>query len=269
MLDAWTNLSNAVFDALLGWLLGWSWTAALIAVVVGTGAILALVRKLTTNQDLLGRAAADRRTLKRLIRQAKARGERAAVRRMRRTKSMIALRTFPQEGLPLLVSIVPIAVLATWAFHRLGYRPPRGGEPVEVVFYTPVSAVGSVCHLVPADGLVADRWVQPVTMEDVQGQSSGLARWTVTAEARRRPYPLTFRLRDRTFQRDLLVGRRTYSPPVTANEAGDLGAEIRMRPAKLFGLVPGFGALFPPWLVAYLVLVIPLAVVTKRLLRVH
>lgn len=103
----------------------------------------------------------------------------------------------------------------------------------------------------------------------MQGQPGGVARWRLSARPRAQPYPLVFRLRDRTFHRDLLVGQRTYSTPIVADAAGQLGAEIRMRQARFLGVVPGLGEFFPPWLVAYLILVIPLAVVTKRLLRVY
>ena len=266
----WDNLCNGIFDAVLGWLLGLSWTAALLVVAVGTGVILAVVRKVATDQDLLARADEDKKTLKKRLREAKAARDKDAVRRMRATKSMIALRTFSQEPKPLLLAIVPIAILATWCFNRLGYLPPAGGEEIEVVLYAPVSAVGEVAHLVPREGLTADRWVQPVTMAEVQGAPGGLARWVVRAEARAEPYPLVFRLRDRTFDRgELLVGQSTYSTPLTTDDAGEMGVELKMREAKFLGVVPGFGSFLPPWLVGYLVLVIPLAVVIKRVLRVY
>ena len=269
MLEWWDRICNGIFDALLGWLLGLSWTATLVVVAVVTGVILAVVRKIAADQDLLRRADEDRKTLKRLTREARRRGDKPAVRRMAATKSMIAMRALPQEGLPLLLVVLPIAMLATWCFNRLGYQPPAPGEKVEVVFYAPVSAVGEAMHLVPAEGLTADRWVQPIKLADVQGQPSGLARWAVAAEPRDEPYTLTFRFRGRTFQREHLVGGRTYSPPLVVDDDGELGAELKLREARPLGLVPGFGAFLPPWLVGYLILVIPLAVVIKRLLRIH
>lgn len=270
MLELWDTLCNGVFDLLLGWLLGLSWTATLVVVAVATGLVLAAVRKVATNQDLLGRAAADKERLKELIREAKKRRDKPAVKRHRQTKSMIAMRCLPQELLPLLAAVVPIAMLATWCFNRLGYHPPAGREEVEVVLYAPVSAVGDVAHLVPADGLAADRWVQPIALADVQGQPSGLATWRVSAAAREQPYPLTFRFRRRTFDRaELLVGQRTYAAPLSADDDQEVGAEVKMRPARPLGLIGGLGEFLPPWLVGYLILVIPLAVVTKRVLRTH
>ena len=270
MFELWDKLCNTVFDVLLGWALGRSWTAALVVVALGTGVILAVVRKIATNQDLLRRAAADKKTLARLIRKAKKRRDKPAVKRMRATKSMIAARTFAQEGLPLLLAILPIAMLATWCFNRLSFHPPAAGEEVEVVFYAPVSAVGEVMHLVPTEGLAADRWIQPVMLGNVDGRPSGMARWLVRAQARPEPYPLRFRFRGATFDRGrLLVGQRTYCPPLAASDATDeIGSEAKLREARLFGVVPGYGRVLPPWLVGYLLLVIPLAIAVKRALRV-
>jgi len=269
MLEMWNNLCNALFDLLLGRLLSFSWSAALIVVAVATALILALVRRLTTDQDLLRRAAADRKRLKQLIREAKADGRRADVVRMKQTRVMIALKTLGQEPLPLLASILPIALLATWCFNRLGYHPPAAGEAVRVVFYAPASAVGQVMHLVPADALKADRWVQPIRLADYGGQPTGLAEWLLRAEPTDRPHRLVFRLRDKTYDRaELIVGRPTYAP-TRVFDGPELIVETRLREAKLFGIVPGLGPWLPPWLTAYLLLAIPLAFLLKRVLRVH
>jgi hypothetical protein len=43
-----------------------------------------------------------------------------------------------------------------------------------------------------------------------------------------------------------------------------------MRPLKLLNVVPGIPALYcPPWLVAYLLLAVPLALALKRALRLN
>jgi hypothetical protein len=270
MLELWDKLCNVIFDTALGWLLGLSWTATLIAVAAATGLILTLVRKFGTNQDLLRRADQDKKTIGRLMKEAKKAGDKEALRRYRTTKSMIALRTFPQEGKPLLMAILPIALLATWCFNHLGYQPPKGGEKVEVDYYAPVSAVGEVMHLVPQAGITADRWTQPIALTDVRGHKTGLARWTVAGLPSDRPYRLIFRFRDQTYDRAaMLVGQRTYIPPASTDSAGSQITSVNLRQAKLLGVVPGLGDYFPPWVVGYLILVIPLAVVLKRVLRVY
>ncbi|MBE3070447.1 MAG: hypothetical protein IMZ66_09465 [Planctomycetes bacterium] len=269
MLAWWTWLSLAVFDALIGWVLALPWDVALVAVGLGSAAVLAVVRLFTTNQDFLRRAADDRKRLTFLIRKARRRRDTEAARRFRATRPMIALQTFRSEWRPLAVAVVPIAMLATWCLARLEFLPPRDGEPVEIVAYTPVSAAGQVMHLVPQDGLEADAWVRPVAAVTGDGPPHGMATWQVRGRAAEAPYRLAFRLKDRTVERDLLVGGRTYAQPVV-DHGGQVVTELRMRPAKLLGIVPGIPALaLPPWMMAYLVVVIPLVSAVKRVLRIY
>jgi hypothetical protein len=271
VLDAWNRISLGVLDVLLGWLLALPADVRLIIVAVGSGAILTLVRVLTTNQDLLRRAAADKKRLKELIRQAKRAGDKEAAKRYRMTRSLVALTAAKAEGLPLLASILPIAMLATWCFARLGFHPPRAGEELEVCLYAPISAAGEAVHLVPADGLRADGWVKEVqAVEDPnEGPPHGLAVWRVRAAAGEAPYRLAFRLKHRSYDRDLTVGRRTYADPVV-DHGGQVLTELKMRPIRLFGVVPGVAAIFlPPWLVAYILIVIPSVLLIKRALRIH
>lgn len=269
MLEQWDTICNAVFDGLLGWLLGLSWHATLLSVAMGTGLILALVRKFATNQDLLRRVDADKARLKQLKREAKLAGDKDALGRYKRTAAMVAMKAFAQEGRPLLLAVLPIAMLATWCYNRLGYFPPREREPVEVVFYGPVSAVGETVTLLPQDGLEADGWVRLAREEKIGAEPTAVARWNVRGTAGKQPYKLVFRWREETFDRgELLVGGRTYAPRIVADDAGRLGAEVRLREARPLNVLPGFGDAFPPWLIGYLVLVIPLAVGIKRVLKV-
>ncbi len=269
MLELWDKLCNAIFDGLLGWLLGLSWHATLLAVAACTGLLLALVRKYTTNQDLLRRVDADKVRLKELKREAKRAKDKEARLRYRQTTAMVAMKAFAQEGKPLLLAVLPIAILATWCYNRMGYFPPRDSEPVEVVFYGPVSAVGETVTLLPQDGLKAEGWVRLAREEKVADQPTAVARWKVSGAASRRPHKLVFRWRDETFDRgEILVGQKTYSPRIVSDDAGRLGAEVCLREARPLGIVPGFGDAFPAWLVGYLILVIPGAMVIKRLLRV-
>ena len=269
MLERWTSLSLAVFDALIGWLLALPWDAALVAVAVGTAAIMTVVRLFTTNQDLLRRASRDKKRLSVLIRRARKRGDKEAVARFRATRPMIAMKTFGSEWRPLAVAVVPIAMLATWCLGRLEFHPPQAGEPVEVVAYTPVSAAGQVMHVVPQEGLEADGWVRPVVAVTDAGPPHGMAAWTIRGAASDKPYRLVFRLKGRTVERDLLIGQRTYAAPVV-DHGDQIVTELKMRPAKFLGIVPGIPALaLPPWMVAYLVVAIPLVSVLKRPLRIY
>jgi len=268
MIDLWNALCLSVFDAILGWLVEMSTDAALIAVAVLTGGAMTLVRRFTTNQDLLGRADADRKRLRALIRDAKTRRDKEALKRHRTTRSQIALKTFRAEGLPLLVSILPIAMLATWAWQRLAFHAPKADEPVRVSIYTPVSAAGGVAHIVPQDGVSTDGWVRPVVAVTDEGPPHGLATWTLRARTDDAPYVLTFRLGAESFDRVFAVGQIAYSDPVVYHDDRTV-TSLEMRPVKLFGVVGGLpDTYFPPWLAGYLLIVIPAVVLTKRVFKV-
>lgn len=268
MLDWWNNLCLNVFDFLLGFLLYLPSDLALIALALISAAILVAVRKFTTNQDLLHRAYQDKRRLKELIREAKKNKNKEAARRCKATKNLIAARMLSAEGLPLLVTILPIAMLATWAIFRLEFHPIRPGQDIRVSVYTPVSARDQEIHIVPAEGLTADSWVKQIEPVADDIQPHGLAEWTLRAQASAKPYELVFRLKDKTFKRELIVDGRTYAPQVVEN--GDrIITEIQMKPIKLFGLVPGIPAIaMPPWIVAYLILAIMIVPLLKRTLRI-
>jgi uncharacterized membrane protein (DUF106 family) len=269
MLELWNTLSLAFFDLLLGWLRALSPDVTVVAVAIGSAVFLALVRRWTTDQDLLGRVARDRRRLRELAREAKARGDREALWRHRAVRAAVGLKALRAEWRPLVVSVVPIAALATWGFARLGHHAPREGEAVEVTVYTPLSAVGDVAHIVPQEGISATPggWVQEVVAapEGAAGNSGGAARWSLQGEAREEPYVLEVRLGGRTYARELAIGPSPPSARRVEHEGDEVVTEIAMRPVDLWGLAPGIEALYlPPWVVAYLVVVIAAAWVLRR-----
>lgn len=269
MIDAWNSFCLTVFDSMLGWLLDLPSDAALLTVALGTAAIVTLFRRLTTNQDLLGRAAADRKRLGVLIKEAKRRRDKSAVKRHRRTRSQIALKTLRGEGWPLLASILPVAMLATWAWQRLAFHPPAADEPIRVVAYTPISSAGGVMHIVPRDGLRVDGWIRQIAAISTEGPPYGQACWELHGAAADRPYRLTFRLGEESFDREFRAGGRTYAAPIVYHDDRTV-TSLEMRPVKLFGVVPGISKVyFPPWLVGYLVIVVPAVVLLKRVFRVR
>jgi uncharacterized membrane protein (DUF106 family) len=259
-----------VGDMLLGWLLLLPTDLALVLVAVGTGAILAVVRLFTTNQDLLNRCSQDKQRLKQLIREARQRKGKEAIRRYRASRGAIAMKTMKAEGWPLVAAIVPVAIIATWCFQRLALVPPPAGETIPVIAYFPVSAAGQVVHVVPQDGLSADDgWVREIeaVADPAAGPPHAMATWHLRAESRAEPYVLEFRYKKGTYTKDLLVGQRTYSPPVESygDESSMTCVEIRLPPVKLFGVVPGVDRLgLPPWLVAYFLIAIPSVSALKR-----
>jgi hypothetical protein len=289
MFDWWNDLSLTLFDALLGWLLDVPRQVALVGVAILTATLLTTIRWWTTDQDRLRRAAEDLRRLKQLCREARRGGDKDALARCQATRSRIGLIKLRAEGKPLLFVLLPIALLATWAFYRLEFQPPQPGETVEVVAYLPISAKGDLIHLVPQRGLRSvNGWVQPIflqapapsfwervwqrfrarfTREEIKLPApDAVALWTVEADAD--AHPVVLRYKDKTLKRELLVGGRFYAPAWDVSAAENIVTEIRQREVRLLGL-PGLGAWLPAWLVGYLVLTIPLVYLLKRVLKVY
>ncbi len=166
-MDAFYQAALRAGDFAFGWLLALPRDAAIVLVAAGTATLLVLVRPFATDQGLLRRCREDRRTLAGRIRRARAhaRGEGAArltrvaldaldreglevpateegrlrrlvgrwhrrqdAGRLAAVKQRVALKALRQEVLPLLLAILPVALLATWCFARLAYLPPRGGQ---------------------------------------------------------------------------------------------------------------------------------------------
>jgi hypothetical protein len=234
-----------LLDFMFGWLLRLPSDLTILTLALLTGVVLTLVRKWTCNQELLARAAADNKRLATLIKEAKRDGNKEALARYRLTKAQVGMLKFKQEGKPLLVSLVPVALLATWALARLEFLPPQPGETITAVATAPVSAAGEVVYLVPADGVTArDGWVKQFAVTG----NEATARWQLQFASADKAGPLTVR-------------RATGA-------TAQLNLELRER--RLFGIVPGLPRIgLPAWLVGYLLVVIPLVPITKKTLRIH
>jgi uncharacterized membrane protein (DUF106 family) len=307
MVEHWNFVSLWIGDFLLGWLLQLPSDLVLLALALITAGMMALVRPLTTNQDMLRRIDQDRGRLKQLARQAKRAGNREALLRHRTTGNLLSLRKLGAEFKPLLAVIVPVAVLATWAMYRVEFHPPVEDEPIQVVAYftatpmtnpapnwvAPASAEGLDMHIIPRTGLdvidggVERTWVRRIGIEKTEAsdwdklwarltfseakspEPDATAGWLLKGKARRHPYSLYFRFKGQTVQREFLVGQTTYSPSWGIEEKDPFITHIKMREVKLFDTVPGIGAFLPAWLVGYLIIVFPLVFAVKWLLRIY
>jgi uncharacterized membrane protein (DUF106 family) len=269
MLERLNHWIVAVMDVLLGWLLRLPSDVQLIAVALGSAIVLTGVRIWTSNQDLLRRCRDDKARLNAHIREAKRRKDRTAVQRHRSTLGMIAMKQLRQEVRPLLASLLPIVLLATWAFNRLEFHPPPASEPVEFTAYFPISAAGKLAHIAPCEGVVAANGrLREIGAVADQGPAHAAATWQLVAATRTQPHRLRVRFDHRTLEHPLQVGARTYEPPVRTHEGG-YTTEVKLKPVKLFGVVPGIPAiLFPPWLTAYLLLVVPCVFILKRVFKI-
>ena len=279
MLTTLNDFILNVMDVLLGWMLAFPQGVALVVVGVGTSAILTFVRPLVTDQDLLRRCKEDKKRLKQLIREAKKRKDKAAVKRHRTTIGGIGLKTMRAEGKPLLLAIIPIACLAVWAFGRLAFVPPADGEPIKVNVYCRASSINGIAQIVRTDGVEAVEtdgaaWVQRVRTDPEPapgGKVNGLASWVLKAAKRDEPYTLVIRHAGQTVEKELLVDGRRYAPVLDMHDTGPIQAvELAHKPYKPFGIVPGIPWIFlEPWLVGYLVITIPFVFVLRWLCHIY
>ena len=273
MLDLINTGILSVMDLLLGWVLHLPMDVVLLIVAVGTGALLTVARIFTTDQDLLRRCSDDRKRLKELLKKAKRAKDADAVGRHRMTLRLVASKAAASEWRPLLLAILPLAFLGTWAWQRIAYVPPRADEPLRVILYLPVSAEGEVVHVVPMDGVETEGgWVQrAAVVASDEGPPDTLAVWTLRAKAASDPYDLSFRYRGKTYRHPLLVGHRTYAGPIIFHDSPDvICSKVDLPEAKLLGLVPGIRWLaVQPWLVAYFLIAIPSVMLLKRVLGIY
>jgi hypothetical protein len=267
MLTAARELILSLMDTLFGWSLDVSSDLSLVVVSVFTAVILAAVRLLASNQDLLRRCRQDRKALLRLAREAKTSGDRDKLLRLKQLRRLVAIKALKAEAKPLLVSVLPIALVGIWCFHRLACVPPRPGQAIAARSWFTADSVGDVAHLVPQQGLSSDNgWVRVVREASGKEGACGVADWSIRADASDRPYMLVFRHGSSSYGHKLPVGQRSHPAPVVFHgEQGLTQTEIEMPIIKPFGIVPGFpGFGFPPWLLGYLVLSLLMMPVAKR-----
>jgi uncharacterized membrane protein (DUF106 family) len=277
MLDLLNWFLVTVTDYVLGWTLHMPRFAVLVLVAVGEAVTITYIQKWTTNQDKLKRMKHDKARLKQLIKEAMKRGDKEAVKRYRQTGSSIATTHMRMELLPIVVSLVPIIFLATWAFARLGYLPPQKGSPVIVKAYFPSTEIGKLVHILPQQGLEATSgWIQKIGDDkDKSGKLvGGMAAWDLKCTDAGGRFMLTIRCNGKAVQKELLVDGRKYADPLVfysgSGPTGVKAVELAMPEYKPLGIVPGIPWLtFPPWLVGDLMMVIPLSLLLKPLLKIY
>jgi hypothetical protein len=272
LIDWLVNIGDGIF----GWALWLGPLGAVAVLATVTSAAMIAVRRVATDQDLLARCAADRKVLKRSIRQSRRQKDRQAVKRKRRTFTQVQVKMLGAEMLPLLISLPLIGLIGLWGYQRLMYHPPQPGDAVTVELSLPPTAVGRLVSLIPSPGLSADGWIQRV--EKGPGDPPhGLVRWTVSGQGREQPYKLTIRYRGRQFEHPLRFGGRFYAQPVRQHDPRFLLPQtaLRMEPVALPAGIPWFapetmtGTIVPAWMVLYVVLVIPLFLLGRRLVGIR
>ncbi len=272
MLNALTTLCMSITDFLFGWMLYLPRDLTLFLVGTGTALILTVVRLFTTNQEHLKRCDSDKTRLAVLIKEAKKKKDKEALARYRATKQQIEMKVFQAEGKPLLASLIPISLVAVWAFTRIAYLPLDPVKPVSVKAYFPVASIGSYVHMLPRAGIKPETgWIQKVK-EDVDKAtgkvSNGIAEWQLRCEKSSKPYLLELRYNGKTYQKDLIVDGLKYAEPYMFYSDGGIDlVESVSREYKLFGIVPGIW-IMQAWIVGYLILVIPFSLLMKQVLKI-
>jgi len=271
MFEMLNSFSLSIMDAVLGWLLFLPRDLALLIVGIGTASIITGVRIFTTNQDLLKRCKNDKARLGDLIKEAKKHKDQGALLRHRATRQQIDMKVFKAEGRPTLASLIPIALVCIWCFGRVAYLPLDPSTDVRVRAYFPVSRIGEFTHMVPEDGIQPKNgWIQKIKADESGGKvENGVAEWVVGCTKRKEPYLLTFRFNGESYTHELLVDGVRYAGPLTFYPGKDIGAiEVVTPEYKLLGLVPGFWGI-QPWLLAYLIMVVPFSLCLKPILRIY
>ncbi len=269
ILDAITHWVLLVGDLLGGWILLLQRDLGLLVVAIVTALMLVGVRRWATDQGWLRRAQADAKRLKQLRREALARGDRAAANRHRTLAGRIGLMRLGGEGKPLLWAIVPVALLAVWAYERMPYLPPEPGAELAVHLVHPASAAGTLAHLVPEDGLAepADGWVTAFVIDPIDPRQA-VASWRLRPQADHDLIVVSERGR---FAHPLPLTSRN-APPVMLTHTPDMTifSHLDLVERRLFGIVPGLPAvMLPAWLVGYLILTLAMVPVTKRVFRLE
>lgn len=166
MLEALNTIVMTIADPLFGWMLALPTDVILLIVGFGTGAVMTVARLFTTNQDLLRRCDEDKKILGKMLKEAKKAGDKERVKAIQASQGGIAMKAFRAEGMPLLLALIPIVLLTTWCWQRVGFHPPQEGEAVKIEAFLPISSAEQVVHLVPQDGLEAEGgWVAMIEAE--------------------------------------------------------------------------------------------------------
>jgi uncharacterized membrane protein (DUF106 family) len=256
-------------DILFGWMLTLPNDLIFLCLALLTSLCLVLARRLATDQNRLKRCKADKTRLKSLIREAKARNDKAAIARHRATQNAVGIIQARAEIKPLLLALLPLALIATWAFERAAYHPPVTGEDITITFSQPISESGKLVHIAPVTGLMcADGWIRRFEKRKDDAFLT-TAEWRIHADQPGQ-YVLKFRCGGETFEHPLSVGGRNYEHTVcTFGSVAPAVSAVSLRPRMLFGVVPGVHNLgLEPWMVAYLLLTIPVFFLNKQLFKI-
>jgi hypothetical protein len=131
--------------------------------------------------------------------------------------------------------------------------------------------------MIPQEGIQVDgRWIQVIQRDvDETGKEidNGVVRWTLRCQERDEECVLQIRHNGKAYEKSVVVDGRTCAEPVKFyDDDAILCSEIDMadQEYKPFTVIPGVSSLaMPPWIVGYLIIVLPLSFLLKPILRIH
>lgn len=277
MFDSLNQFILKLMDGLLGWTLTIPREWVLLGMALFTAFVMVLIRRFTSNQKLLHRCAADKSKLKELIRDAKSRGDKEAVARIRTTRNQVSQKAMGQEWKPLLFSILPMILITTWMWQRVAFVPAKADEPCVLRAEFPVTSAGRFAHLVPSDGVKAEGGlIKTIEAGKSADAETSTAEWTVIGKPG--IHQLTVRYEGLSYEHPLILDGAHYADQTREHDQRVNKTEILLKPTKLFGVVPGipsknvFGYFstpeIDPWMVGYLIVAILAVPLFKRVMRV-
>ena len=282
MLELINDWVVRIADIFLYWSLFLPRDLTLLIVSIGSSAVLALVRLWVTDQPYLRVLKADKQTLKGKLKAAKREKNKEEIKRLRGLNGKIALRALAAEKKPLLYALLPIILLATWALNRLDSFPPEAGEEITHSIYLPITAGDDLVVFLPDPETPVEllsgpiQTVQRITDDPVFKQPHGRATWQLRVTADEGgPFPLRIRHGEDIYEHPLTIGGVSYAAPTRVYPQFQTGNNLPpatitgLRQYRPFGFVPGLHPIFfPPWLLAYLIIVIPFVFVLRRVFRI-
>lgn len=270
--DMFNDLLLFSGDAFLGWSLRITPDLTVTLLALLTALLLTLVRWLATDQDWLRRCRADKRRLAELRRERKGQGDAIEVQRLRQVEALLALKQLRAEIRPLLIALLPIALLGGWAWQRLEFLPPPLETPLTFTAHFPLSAAGQLAFVRPQRELK----IEPAFIQEIKPSADPQAGgaqcvWTIAVKSQGYEAvetPVTLRWQLEGFEHPLHAGGGDYAPPVVTHSGG-ITTALNLRRYHAFGIIPNLPDLWlPSWLLGYLLMAVPAAFAFKRVFRV-
>jgi len=244
---------------------------------LGTSLMMTLARRWFTNQERLHRCKNDLGRLKALKKIAKKAKDKLAVENNAGTVGLVKMIQMGAEGRALLFSIVPVALLATWAWQRMAYIPAPADKPLAIRAYFAPSALDRLAWLCPAPGLqLADgnyvQRVRSIASDPAKPDSKDpMAVWNIKASPSVHDLDLCIQIGDQVVHHPCQIGLSTYATPIVEHTDGPIiTTEAVLVDPKFLGILPGFSQYgFGSWLIAYVILASIFVPLLRKVLKVY